>query len=136
VCRYTNQLKYLHNTVLKALLAHKHSWPFNKPVDPVALNVPSYYNVIKSPMDFGTINERLEKFYYKKAEDCVVDIKTVFTNCYIYNKFGDIVDMAKIIEGVFISKLMEMPKEELEIPPEPPNTRGSAKGRNGMNYLC
>jgi hypothetical protein len=31
---------------------------FDKPVDPVALNIPDYPTIIKNPMDLGTINLR------------------------------------------------------------------------------
>lgn len=38
--RVTNQLEYLENVVLKALWKHRFSWPFQQPVDAVALCLP------------------------------------------------------------------------------------------------
>lgn len=38
--RTTNQLKYIQNNVLKPLWKHNFSWPFQKPVDAVALKLP------------------------------------------------------------------------------------------------
>ena len=38
--RQTNQLKYLHQVLVKTLWKHNFSWPFQKPVDAVALNLP------------------------------------------------------------------------------------------------
>lgn len=38
--RATNQLKYIQNNVIKTLWKHNFSWPFQKPVDAVALNLP------------------------------------------------------------------------------------------------
>ena len=38
--------------------------PFLEPVDPVALNVPSYFDVIKNPMDISTMQEKLENGQY------------------------------------------------------------------------
>jgi bromodomain-containing protein 4 len=30
-------------------------WPFSKPVDVENLNLPDYYQIIKKPMDLGTV---------------------------------------------------------------------------------
>ena len=38
--RVTNQLQYLLKSVLRVLWRHQFAWPFHKPVDPVALNIP------------------------------------------------------------------------------------------------
>lgn len=38
--RVTNQLKYIQNNVLKPLWKHNFAWPFQKPVDAVALKLP------------------------------------------------------------------------------------------------
>ena len=43
------------DAVLKKLLKHKNAILFNAPVDPVALKIPTYFNVIKRPMDLGTV---------------------------------------------------------------------------------
>lgn len=37
--RVTNQLNYLERVVIKALWRHPFSWPFQKPVDAVALDL-------------------------------------------------------------------------------------------------
>lgn len=44
-----------------------------------------YYDIIKQPMDLGTIKERLETNYYYSATECIQDFNQMFTNCYIYN---------------------------------------------------
>jgi len=53
-------------------------WTLLKPKD--------YYSIIKKPMDLSTIKKRLEHNYYTKAAECIEDFKTMFLNCYIYNK--------------------------------------------------
>lgn len=35
-------------------------WVFNSPVDPDALGLPDYFEIIKHPMDLGTIRKGLE----------------------------------------------------------------------------
>ncbi|NXE75079.1 BRDT protein, partial [Cochlearius cochlearius] len=109
----TNQLQYLQRVVMKAMWRHNFSWPFHQPVDAAALNLPDYYSIIKKPMDLSTIKKRLEHNYYAKAAECIEDFKTMFLNCYIYNKPGDdIVFMAQELEKVFMQKIAQMPPEE------------------------
>ena len=36
--------------------------PFLYPVDPTALNIPTYLEVIKSPMDLQTVEEKLKSY--------------------------------------------------------------------------
>ncbi|XP_009578072.1 PREDICTED: bromodomain-containing protein 3-like [Fulmarus glacialis] len=109
----TNQLQYLQRVVMKAMWRHNFSWPFHQPVDAAALNLPDYYSIIKKPMDLSTIKKRLEHNYYTKAAECIEDFKTMFLNCYIYNKPGDdIVFMAQDLEKVFMQKIAQMPPEE------------------------
>ncbi|NXG48532.1 BRDT protein, partial [Psilopogon haemacephalus] len=109
----TNQLQYIQRVVMKAIWKHNFSWPFHQPVDAAALNLPDYYSIIKKPMDLSTIKKRLEHNYYTKAAECIEDFKTMFLNCYIYNKPGDdVVFMAQELEKVFMQKIAQMPPEE------------------------
>ncbi|NXQ45674.1 BRDT protein, partial [Catharus fuscescens] len=109
----TNQLQYLQRVVMRAMWRHNFSWPFHQPVDAAALNLPDYYTIVKKPMDLGTIKKRLEHNYYTKAAECIEDFKTMFWNCYMYNKPGDdIVFMAEELEKVFMQKIANMPPEE------------------------
>lgn len=49
-----------------------------------------YYDIIKNPMDLGTIKKRLETNYYMSGKECIQDFNQMFTNCYIYNKPGEV----------------------------------------------
>lgn len=78
--------KSLHK-LLKAMLKDKRSSIFAKPVDPVALNIPDYFTIIKHPMDLGTILKRLEGqdsdgFIYEDPEEVISDIRMVFRNAF------------------------------------------------------
>ena len=88
--RMTNQLLHLQKVVLKTLWRHQFAWPFHQPVDSVQLNLPDYYKIIKHPMDMGTIKKRLESNYYYSAQECIQDFQRMFTNCYTYNKPGEV----------------------------------------------
>ena len=41
--------------ILCMLRKNKYSWPFKEPVDPIAMGIPQYREIIKNPMDLKTI---------------------------------------------------------------------------------
>jgi transcription initiation factor TFIID subunit 2 len=47
-----------------------------------------YYDEIKNPMDFGTINQRLNQNKYERMEDFKDDVMLVFRNCRQFNPPG------------------------------------------------
>ncbi|XP_029668063.1 homeotic protein female sterile-like isoform X4 [Formica exsecta] len=131
--RITNQLQFLQKGVLKPVWKHQFAWPFQQPVDAKKLNLPDYHKIIKKPMDLGTIKKRLENSYYWSGKECIQDFNTMFTNCYVYNKPGeDVVVMAQALEKLFLTKVAQMPKEEVELdPPVPKGPKGKKAGRVG-----
>ncbi|GFV90964.1 bromodomain-containing protein 4 [Trichonephila clavipes] len=130
--RNTNTLQYVSKVVLKAVCKHNFAWPFQTPVDTVKLKLPDYHSIIKYPMDLNTIKRRLENFYYYDLKECVKDIQVMFYNCYRYNKPGeDVVLMAQTIEKIFVAKMADCPKEEIEIPIPVKSISGKGKGKKG-----
>jgi hypothetical protein len=102
-------------------------------VDPVALNLPDYYKVIKNPMDMGTIKKKLEDFEYTCAKECIDDFNVMFSNCYLYNKpTDDVVYMAKTLEKIFEQKLQAMPAEECEVDPHQKGRKKPPRKQKGM----
>lgn len=78
--------------VIKKIMKMDAAEPFNVPVNPVALGIPDYFDVIKTPMDFGTICGNIESgVKYKNSEDVYKDVKYIWENCYKYNNKGDYV---------------------------------------------
>ena len=41
-------------------------------------------------MDLGTIKKKLEQNVYYSAKECIEDFRTMFNNCYTYNKPSDV----------------------------------------------
>lgn len=122
--RTTNQLQYLLNVVVKSMWKHNLAWPFRHPVDAVKLSLPDYHQIIRRPMDLGTISKRLENCYYTSGQECIEDFNTMFSNCYTYNNPGeDIVSMAQTLERIFRTKLGDMPKQEIDVPVPPPRIK-------------
>ncbi|XP_071729923.1 transcription factor GTE7-like [Rutidosis leptorrhynchoides] len=75
--------------VLTKLMKHKLSWVFNKPVDAVALGLHDYHQIIKRPMDFGTVKSSLTKGFYSNPVDFASDVRLVFENAMLYNPRTD-----------------------------------------------
>ncbi|KAF6747519.1 hypothetical protein DFP72DRAFT_755463, partial [Ephemerocybe angulata] len=61
---------------------------FLHPVD--AQNVPGYLDVVKSPMDLGTMSEKVARGRYKSLEEFASDLRLVTTNAKIFNPPGSI----------------------------------------------
>lgn len=79
--------------------------PFYYPVDPVALNIPTYHNIIKKPMDLSTVQTKLKTGQYENAKEMEVDMRQIFKNCFKFNIPGDPTYMAgKKLEEVFEAK--------------------------------
>ncbi|KAL7067318.1 bromodomain-containing protein [Cryptosporidium serpentis] len=62
---------------------------FAEPVN--AELVPDYYQVIKNPMDFSTMRNKVIQEEYKDFESFESDIRLIITNCYTYNRIGTLV---------------------------------------------
>lgn len=104
--KYQQELRFCES-VLTELLKPKYAavtYPFITPVDPVALNIPSYLKIIKKPMDFGTIERNLKNGVYQSAKEFYADAQLVFQNCYKFNPEGDAVNkMGHQLEDLFES---------------------------------
>ena len=102
--KYQYELKFCEK-VLAELGKPKYaalSFPFMAPVDPVALNIPTYHNIIKKPMDFGTIKDKLAAGQFENAKEFETDARQVFQNCYKFNLPGDVIHQTgKQFEQVF-----------------------------------
>jgi hypothetical protein len=70
----------------KKLSSHALAWPFLHPVDPVALNLPTYFDIIKNPMDLSTMKAKLKKGEYMSPEDYKADMILMFENAIEFNK--------------------------------------------------
>lgn len=58
---------------------------FMQPVDPVALNIPSYHKVIKKPMDLQTMANKLSAGEYTTAKEFEKDFDLIIKNCRTFN---------------------------------------------------
>ncbi|RAL09734.1 putative transcription regulator BDF1 [Aspergillus homomorphus CBS 101889] len=79
--------------------------PFYYPVDPVALNIPTYHSIIKKPMDLSTVQTKLKNNQYENAKEFELDMRLIFKNCFKFNIPGDPTYVAgQRLEEVFNQK--------------------------------
>lgn len=109
VARHLTSLRTEHvqrfiRPVLQRLLLHPRNVGnlFNKPVDPVLLELPDYFTRIRRPMDLGTVKSRLQRGFYRSIESVTSDINLVFKNAISYNASNhDINLIAKTMRSDF-----------------------------------
>uniref|UniRef100_A0A2I3RT52 Bromodomain adjacent to zinc finger domain protein 2B n=1 Tax=Pan troglodytes TaxID=9598 RepID=A0A2I3RT52_PANTR len=74
----------LCSMILTEMETHEDAWPFLLPVN--LKLVPGYKKVIKKPMDFSTIREKLSGGQYPNLETFALDVRLVFDNCETFNE--------------------------------------------------
>ncbi|XP_047628652.1 bromodomain adjacent to zinc finger domain protein 2B isoform X13 [Phacochoerus africanus] len=74
----------LCSMILTEMETHEDAWPFLLPVN--LKLVPGYKKVIKKPMDFSTIREKLSSGQYPNLETFALDVRLVFDNCETFNE--------------------------------------------------
>ncbi|KAI8097530.1 Bromodomain-containing protein [Halteromyces radiatus] len=100
---------------LTALMKHRKAIAFLQPVDVVAFNIPDYLDIIKQPMDLGTISQKLNTHQYESVDAFLADVRLVFDNCFLYNNAQDPVSLdAKKLEEVFEKWLKKRPEPQLD----------------------
>ncbi|KAF2173062.1 hypothetical protein M409DRAFT_62685 [Zasmidium cellare ATCC 36951] len=62
---------------------------FMHPVDPVALNIPHYRQIVKQPMDLSTMTQKLKQGQYGKASEFKKDFELMINNCLVFNPHGN-----------------------------------------------
>ncbi|VDL98160.1 unnamed protein product [Schistocephalus solidus] len=72
--------------LLAEIYNDRNAEPFRDPVDPVALHIPDYPQVIKQPMDLATIRNNLEDGKYKDPWEVLDSFRLMFNNAWLYNK--------------------------------------------------
>ncbi|XP_048201327.1 bromodomain adjacent to zinc finger domain protein 2B isoform X10 [Perognathus longimembris pacificus] len=74
----------LCSMILTEMETHEDAWPFLLPVN--LKLVPGYKKVIKKPMDFSTIRDKLSNGQYPNLEAFALDVRLVFDNCETFNE--------------------------------------------------
>ena len=99
---------------------------FLQPVDPVALNIPNYHQVIKNPMDLGSMSQKLNHGQYATAAEFKKDFDLIIKNCLLFNPAGNPVrDVGIQLQRTFEAEWAD--KENWERKNQPSPNRGSSE---------
>jgi bromodomain-containing factor 1 len=118
---YQPELKFCE-MVLNQITSNKfqpQNNPFLVPVDPVALNIPNYHQVIKHPMDLSTMRQKLKVGEYAKASEFKKDFELIVANCMTFNPPGNPVrqlgaQLQKDFDGLWAGKDRFVQKRKAE----------------------
>ncbi|KAG5885604.1 hypothetical protein JTB14_024785 [Gonioctena quinquepunctata] len=80
--RHTNDWKKEAIDIVENLWKSEDSEPFREPVDPQTY--PDYYNIVKNPMDLGTVRENLKNNEYDVPQKFIIDMRLIFQNSRLY----------------------------------------------------
>ncbi|KAE8352360.1 Bromodomain-containing protein [Aspergillus coremiiformis] len=131
--KYQWELKFCHE-VLEELHKPKHfniAVPFYQPVDPVALNIPTYHSIIKKPMDLSTVQSKLKTGQYENAKEFELDMRLIFKNCFKFNIPGDPTYMCgQKFEELFNSKWAQKTRYLEAHEPHPEHHSGKSESES------
>ncbi|XP_053625011.1 nucleosome-remodeling factor subunit NURF301 [Plodia interpunctella] len=90
--------------LVKQIQLHKNAWPFMEPVDP--REAPTYYKVIKEPMDLQTVERKVNEQTYSTLSEFIGDMTKIFDNCRYFNpKDSEFYRCAEGLEAFFAQKI-------------------------------
>jgi Bromodomain/TAZ zinc finger len=88
--------------IIQEIIEDQFGWVFRDAVDPVALGLPDYYDVIKNPMHLDLIRKKLENAIYSDMESFARDTRLVFENAILYNgESSEVGELAQIMLSRF-----------------------------------
>lgn len=74
--------------LLLIIMSRAESEAFREPVDWKGMGLLDYPEIVKVPMDLGTIKRKIESDSYVSVEDAASDMRLVWSNCMLYNSSG------------------------------------------------
>ena len=101
------------STILNGLLQNRNAYVFSRPVDPIRDGVPNYFEVVKRPMDLGTVKQKLAMnarrldeplaaSMYRSPAEFKADMDLIWENCFLYNPPGyEVRDMGAALKAEF-----------------------------------
>uniref|UniRef100_A0A915LMA0 Uncharacterized protein n=1 Tax=Meloidogyne javanica TaxID=6303 RepID=A0A915LMA0_MELJA len=112
------QMKFCTKLLTELMISKKckgFNWAFLEPVDVEGLKLFDYYDIIKDPIDLGTIRRKMDARQYVTPEEFKSDIMLMCDNCFTYNPEGQIVNkLGKQLLDYFNARWKHLPPETKE----------------------
>mmetsp|Transcript_22966 Transcript_22966/g.35470 ORF Transcript_22966/g.35470 Transcript_22966/m.35470 type:complete len:268 (-) Transcript_22966:283-1086(-) len=113
--------------------------PFREEVNWKMLGLFDYPQIIKKPMDLGTVKKKMAAKKYKTIHLCAQDVRLVWNNCMTYNADGsEFYVLAQELSKKWEDKYQKLtkdwqvsPKSTAAAVTKPPSTPSSKGGANG-----
>ena len=103
--------------ILQGLIDDPFGWVFHDAVDPVALGLPDYFEVVKTPMHLELVKKKLENAVYEDLDSFARDVRLVFENAILYNgETSEVGELAKTMLTKFEEPFRAMVEGESEQP--------------------
>ena len=107
---FKHQIKWIVG-MIRNMKKKKDVYFFTSPVDPVALNIPQYFTIIKEPMDISTIEKKINENSYSAVQQIVDDFDLMFNNCFLFNgPVSPVTAAGKALQKWLHKELEKLPK--------------------------
>ena len=105
--------------LVNLMISNPHGWVFNAPVDPVELGLTDYFELIKKPMDLGTIKKKVESGGSHDIEQFRDEVVLCFDNAMTYNAeaspvWNMAVEIKQEFKKIYDKVIKELRKEQKE----------------------
>ncbi|KAH6618960.1 bromodomain-containing protein [Boeremia exigua] len=98
----------------------KVSLAFKDPVDPVALNIPTYSQIVTKPMDLSTMEVKLKENKYTYVKEFMEDLDQMIENSELFNnKQHPVTQAGYNLRAYFLKGMGKMPRGTVDEPPKP-----------------
>ena len=122
--------------IVAKIIAKKDSDIFRAPVPYEELGLNDYIEIVKEPMDLGTVLKKLDGKEYACQDDCAKDVRRIWVNALLYNMPGSkIYTTAKALSESFELNYLPLARDDVNRPPNAEEMTSWVAGIDTCNHL-
>lgn len=122
--------------IVAKIIAKKDSDIFRAPVPYEELGLNDYIEIVKEPMDLGTVLKKLDGKEYACQDDCAKDVRRIWVNALLYNMPGSkIYTTAKALSESFELNYLPLARDDVNRPPNAEEMTSWVAGNYTYNLL-